>query len=129
MFLDEIGELPPPLQAKLLRVLQEREVKPLGSSQQVPIDVRVVSATNRDLDAACSKTSSFASDLYYRLNVVQIHIPPLRERPEDIMPLASHLLERAAPAPGQARQRACRRQAARRCWRTPGRAMCASWKT
>ncbi|MCC6746234.1 MAG: sigma-54-dependent Fis family transcriptional regulator [Deltaproteobacteria bacterium] len=94
LFLDEIGELPPPLQAKLLRVLQEREVKPLGSSRSVPIDVRIMSATNRDLQAMLP-TGHFRSDLYYRLNVVQIAIPPLRDRPEDILPLATHLLAQA----------------------------------
>ena len=95
LFLDEVGELPPQLQAKLLRVLQEREVKPLGSSQTKSIDVRFVAATNRELEPML-ETGEFRHDLYYRLNVVQIDIPPLRERPEDIMPLASHLLATAA---------------------------------
>jgi DNA-binding NtrC family response regulator len=95
LFLDEIGELPQHLQAKLLRVLQEREVKPLGSAQSVPIDIRLLSATNRPL-AEMIGSGDFRKDLYYRLNVVQIDIPPLNERPEDILPLATHLLAKAA---------------------------------
>ncbi len=95
LFLDEIGELPQHLQAKLLRVLQEREVKPLGSAQSVPIDIRVLSATNRPL-AEMIEGGDFRKDLYYRLNVVQIDIPPLRDRPEDVLPLATHLLAKAA---------------------------------
>jgi DNA-binding NtrC family response regulator len=95
VFLDEVAELSPQLQAKLLRVLQEREVKPLGSARSVPIDVRFVSATNRLLDQLL-KTGEFREDLYYRLNVVQIAIPPLRDRQEDILPLVSHLLHQAA---------------------------------
>ena len=100
LFLDEIGELPSQLQAKLLRVLQEREVLPLGSSRSVPIDIRVVSATNRDLQSMLQE-QQFRNDLYYRLNVVQIDIPPLCERPEDILPLATHLLRRAADSDGR----------------------------
>jgi DNA-binding NtrC family response regulator len=95
VFFDEVAELSPALQAKLLRVLQEREVKPLGSSQRIPVDVRVLSATNRDLDQLM-RTGVFRHDLYYRLNVVTVHIPPLRERPDDILPLAGHLLRQAA---------------------------------
>jgi DNA-binding NtrC family response regulator len=95
IFLDEVAELTPPLQAKLLRVLQEREVKPLGSNRPVPIEVRVISATNRELDKM-RDSGAFREDLYYRLNVVQIAIPPLRERPEDVLPLAGHLLQEAA---------------------------------
>jgi DNA-binding NtrC family response regulator len=100
VFLDEVAELPPQLQAKLLRVLQEREVKPLGSTHSIPIDVRFVSATNRVLEEQL-KSQDFREDLYYRLNVVQIAIPPLRDRTEDIMPLVSHLLERAASRAGK----------------------------
>jgi DNA-binding NtrC family response regulator len=95
VFLDEIAELSPQLQAKLLRVLQEREVRPLGSSQAVPIDVRFISATNRHLEQLLHD-GHFREDLYYRLNVVQIAIPPLRERPEDVLPLISHLLAHAS---------------------------------
>ena len=91
VFLDEIGDMPLPLQAKLLRVLQEREVRPLGTNQTFPLDVRIVSATHRDLETAIAETA-FREDLYYRLNVVTLHIPPLRERREDILPLANHFL-------------------------------------
>jgi len=94
IFLDEIGELAMPLQAKLLRVLQEHEVRPLGSTNTVKIDVRVVAATNRDL-AEMMAEGSFREDLYYRLNVIQIELPPLRRRPDDILPLVDHFLERA----------------------------------
>jgi len=93
LFLDEIGELSPRLQAKLLRVIQEREVRPLGADAAVPIDVRIISATNRDLEVEVKK-GSFRSDLFYRLRVVSIRLAPLRERPEDIPVLAAHFLER-----------------------------------
>jgi DNA-binding NtrC family response regulator len=101
VFLDEVAELPPQLQAKLLRVLQEREVRPLGTTQSVPIDVRFVSATNRNLSQMLH-AGQFREDLYYRLNVIQIDIPPLRERPEDILLLASHLLGIAGERAGKA---------------------------
>jgi DNA-binding NtrC family response regulator len=100
VFLDEVAELSPQLQAKLLRALQEREVKPLGSAKSVSIDVRFISATNRDLETLL-ESGEFREDLYYRLNVVQIAIPPLRERVEDILPLASHLLTAAAQRVGK----------------------------
>ena len=100
VFLDEVAELPPPLQAKLLRVLQEREVRPLGSTQSVPIDVRFVSATNRNLQQML-QSGEFREDLYYRLNVIQIALPPLRDRPEDVLPLATHLLHQSATRAGK----------------------------
>ena len=99
LFLDEVAELPPQLQAKLLRVLQEREVRPLGSNRTVPLEARIISATNRDLEEMRGE-GTFREDLYYRLDVVGINIPPLRDRPEDILPLASHLLELASERAG-----------------------------
>ena len=93
LFLDEIGELVPPLQSKLLRALQEREVRPLGGAISVPIDVRIIAATNRDLATEVA-AGRFRRDLFYRLRVVPVEIPPLRERPEDIPVLAMHFLER-----------------------------------
>ena len=79
MFLDELGELAPPLQSKLLRAIQEREVRPLGSSSALPVDVRIVAATNRNLEAEVA-AGRFRADLFYRVRVVSIAIPPLRER-------------------------------------------------
>jgi DNA-binding NtrC family response regulator len=92
IFLDEISEIPLELQAKLLRVLQEGTVTPLGSTQSYKIDVRVICATNRDLRQMVEK-NQFRADLFYRLNVINLQIPPLRQRPEDILPLANHFLE------------------------------------
>jgi DNA-binding NtrC family response regulator len=99
IFLDEIGDLPPLMQAKLLRVLQERCFERVGGSQSIPVDVRVVAATNRDLQRLVRK-GKFREDLYYRLNVVRIDLPPLRDRPEDIPLLAAHFAGRYV-RPGQ----------------------------
>ncbi|MDN4594513.1 sigma 54-interacting transcriptional regulator [Polycladomyces subterraneus] len=93
LFLDEIAEMPLSLQVKLLRVLQEREVIPVGGIQPIPIDVQIVAATNKNLEQLVEK-GLFREDLYYRLNVIPIHIPPLRERPEDIPPLAYYFLQK-----------------------------------
>jgi two-component system response regulator AtoC len=99
--LDEVGELSPPLQAKLLRVLQERVIRRVGGNEPIPVDVRIIAATNRDLKKQVEE-GGFREDLYYRLNVVTIHVPPLRERPEDIPLLAHHFLRRWATATGKA---------------------------
>ncbi|WP_058913213.1 two-component system response regulator GlrR [Entomohabitans teleogrylli] len=95
LFLDEIGDMPAPLQVKLLRVLQERKVRPLGSNRDIDINVRIISATHRDLPKAMAR-GEFREDLFYRLNVVSLKIPTLQERAEDIPLLANHLLREAA---------------------------------
>jgi two-component system response regulator AtoC len=93
LFLDEIGEMPTALQAKLLRVLQEEVLEPIGSNKRIPIDVRVIASTNRDLPTAMAE-GRFRADLYYRLNVIHVQLPPLRQRPGDIGPLLRFFLDR-----------------------------------
>jgi len=95
LLLDEIGELPPAVQGRLLRVLQEYRVTPVGAAQSYPVDVRVICATNRDLEEMVRR-GAFRRDLYYRINVISLRIPPLRERPEDVIPLAEYFLARQA---------------------------------
>jgi two-component system response regulator PilR (NtrC family) len=100
LFLDEIGELPPGLQVKLLRVLQERKVRAIGSANEVAVDVRVLGATNRNVEDDV-RDGRFRQDLYYRLNVIRVEVPALRERREDIRPLAEHFLHRWAAEQGK----------------------------
>ena len=95
IFLDEIGDMPLALQAKLLRVLQDHEVRPVGSTHTIPVDVRIISATHRDIESLM-QSAQFREDLYYRLNVVSLALPPLAERREDIVPLALRLLKSVA---------------------------------
>jgi transcriptional regulator with PAS, ATPase and Fis domain len=99
LFLDELGELPLSLQVKLLRVLTEHKVRPLGATRAVPVDVRIVAATHRDL-VQMRDAGEFREDLYYRLSVVELVLPPLRERTEDIVPIADSLLARRAQQHG-----------------------------
>jgi len=100
LFLDEIGDLPLAMQAKLLRAIQERCIRPIGASQEEPVDVRIVSATHKDLPAEVA-AGRFRQDLFYRLNVIDIHIPPLRERCEDLPALCQALVQRIAAESGQ----------------------------
>jgi two-component system, NtrC family, response regulator AtoC len=101
LFLDELGELPLGLQPKLLRALQERKIRPLGGDAELPLDVRLIAATNRDLEAAV-EDRRFREDLFYRINVVHLDLPPLRARGNDVLLLAQHFLERAAAVAGKA---------------------------
>jgi len=96
VFLDEIGDMPTDLQARLLRALQEKEIKPVGSTERRKINVRVIAATNRDLETAI-REGTFRQDLYFRLNVVQIKLPPLRDRKTDIPLLVTAFLEKYSP--------------------------------
>ena len=100
IFLDEISEMSVTMQVKLLRVLQERVVRPVGATQEVPIDVRVIAATNRDINELVA-SGEFREDLYYRISVIPIHVAPLRERRDDIPMLAAHFLKKYAPAAGK----------------------------
>ncbi len=97
VFLDEVGDIPLPVQVKLLRVLEHDEVTPVGAATPEPLDLRILAATNQDLQR-CVAEGRFRHDLYFRLNVFQVHLPPLRERPEDVEPLAAHFLRRFRPS-------------------------------
>jgi two-component system response regulator PilR (NtrC family) len=105
IFLDEISEMSLTMQVKLLRVLQERSVRPVGGTTEIPIDVRVIAASNRDLDKQVAE-NTFREDLYYRLSVIPVWVPPLRERREDIPLLVNHFLKKYAPAAGKSILRA-----------------------
>jgi two-component system response regulator HydG len=99
IFLDEVGELPIDLQSKLLRALQEKEIRPVGGTKAIPINVRILAATNRDLEEGVQQ-GTFRRDLYFRLNVLTLRVPPLRERKQDVPLLAGHILERVARTTG-----------------------------
>ncbi len=101
LFLDEIGEMPAGMQAKLLRALQDRTVRPVGSDKEIAFDARIITATNRDLAAAVEERQ-FREDLYFRLNVLELHVPPLRARGTDILALAQRFVEQAATSSGKA---------------------------
>ena len=128
LFLDEIANMPVRLQAKLLRVLQTGEVQRVGSSRLRYVNVRVISATNADLDAEIA-AGRFREDLLYRLNTVVIQLPPLRERPRGHRAAGARTSWRTTRRAIASRSRLRRRRARRRCVRTAGRATCASWRT
>ena len=127
LFLDEIGEMPLAMQPKLLRALEESKVRPIGSEKEVAVDVRVVAATNRDLETAVEE-GRFRKDLYYRINVIQIDLPPLRARGTDTLLLAQHSSSFMPPGP-RSRSRGFRKARPRNCWPTPGRETSASCAT
>ncbi len=120
LLLDEIGDLPLGLQSKLLRVLQDREIRPVGGTQPVRVDVRIIAATNRDLEEDM-KEGRFREDLFYRLNVIPIHIPPLRERPEDIPPLVECFARRHSDGPPRSFTPEAMDCLKRQAWRGNGR--------
>jgi two-component system response regulator PilR (NtrC family) len=95
LFLDEVADLPLTMQVKLLRAIQEKAVRPVGAHHEVPVDARIISASHKDLSAEVAR-NTFREDLFYRINVIELQLPPLRERPEDVLPLATHILARVA---------------------------------
>jgi transcriptional regulator with GAF, ATPase, and Fis domain len=128
IFLDEIGEMPSETQVALLRVLQEREFERVGGTQSIPVNVRVIAATNCDLPSAV-RSGKFRLDLFYRLKIFPIHVPPLRERPEDILLLAKYFVERYAAKEGKRirKVRKAHSQASRGLsltWQYPGASKC-----
>ena len=128
LFLDEVADLPFAMQVKMLRAIQEKRVRPVGVEREVAVDVRILSASHKDLDALV-KLGNFRQDLYYRLNVINLHVPPLRERPEDIRLLADHILERLATE-GDAEGARCYHRAPSRHWSaTRFPATSVNWKT
>ena len=102
LFLDEVADLPLSLQVKLLRAIQEKKIRPVGDQQEIPVDIRLLSATHRNLNDMV-RDGSFRQDLYYRINVIDLHVPPLRERPDDIPALVDHILAKLTGANKQDR--------------------------
>jgi two-component system nitrogen regulation response regulator GlnG len=119
VFLDEIGDMPLPMQSKLLRVLQEGEVRPVGSNKVIKVDVRIVAASNKDLRAMC-REGTFREDLYFRLNVITIQLPPLRERSGDVRHLARFYLEKVGAEMGRAAEISDDALTLLESWRWPG---------
>ena len=128
IFLDEVGDMSLRTQAKVLRVLQEGEVERIGSQKTIQVDVRVIAATNKDLEEEIEK-GRFREDLFFRLSVVPIRVPPLRERPEDIPPLVEHFVRQFCAENNVQAARLHRRRRSRRSPATPGAATCASSRT
>ncbi len=127
LFLDEVAELPLHMQVKLLRAIQEKAVRPIGAQQEIPTDVRILSATHKDLGDLVA-AGLFRQDLYYRLNVIQLKVPPLRERSEDI-PMLPHTTCRSLPARTSGRASPWTRQRCRPCAVMPSPVMSANWRT
>jgi two-component system, NtrC family, response regulator PilR len=120
LFLDEVADLPLHMQVKLLRVIQEKTIRPVGQANEVPVDVRILSATHRDLGELV-ESGDFREDLFYRINVIELHVPPLRERGDDVLMLAHHMLTRLAEGQAVATPRLTRQaQAALLAYRFPG---------
>ena len=119
VFLDEIGDMPLEMQSKLLRVLQDGEVRPVGSNKTLKVDVRVVAASNKDLSAMCGE-GTFREDLYFRLNVITVHLPPLREREGDVAHLVRYLLKTLREEMGRAAELSPEALEALQAWRWPG---------
>ncbi len=128
LFLDEVADLPLHMQVKLLRVIQEKSVRTVGETREVPVDVRILSATHRKLDDLV-KAGKFREDLYYRINVIELHVPPLRERLDDVPLLVDMLLDRVSRPDRRARGRRSATTRSTSCCRTRIQATCANWRT
>ena len=128
LLLDEIGEMPLEMQTKLLRALQERKIRPVGSNEERSFDARILAATNRDLEAEVA-AKRFREDLFYRINVVKIEVPSLRARGGDILALATHFLRKASREGEEGRDVPLARRLPRRSSPTTGRGTFASWRT
>ncbi len=128
LFLDEVADLPLHMQVKLLRVIQEKSVRPVGETLEQPVDVRLLSATHRNLVDLVAR-GSFREDLFYRINVIELRVPSLRERPEDIPELADHILRRLRRRAGTEEEAGLRPKHWRCSWTMRSRVMSASWRT